>query len=188
MKFIPPIVSLYDLAKAITERGHGERQPLCSWLMAEANRDAFPVYDFANGDDCAWDISLIEIEQVYPFLIKAFGFDPLENPVVQAVAPAPAPSEHQTKQATWTLTKPKRFQGYTESLYLLLERAHRKGEAIPTAREVLHTFAQQQPNQIAKVIQGESLDYYLATGEETKTANLKAIAAVIAGMTGKSQD
>lgn len=89
--------------------------------------------------------------------------------------------------AGWTLTKPKRFQGYTEPLYLLLEAAFVAGKPRPTARDALQAFAKVQPSQIAKVIEGESLDYYLASGK-TKSANLKAIAAAITGMTGKSQD
>jgi hypothetical protein len=105
----------------------------------------------------------------------------------------PAPLDHHAApaapahRATWTLTKPKRFQGYAEPLHLLLESAHRMDDPKPTAREVLQAFARQQPCQIAKVIEGESLDYFLANGK-TKTANLRAIAAAITGMTGKSQD
>ena len=103
-------------------------------------------------------------------------------PVVEVPAPEPRPA------ATWTLTKRKRFQGYTEPLYLLLEAAHIAGQPQPTAREVLRAFAKEQPSQIAKVIEGESLDYYLANSAKTKTANLKAISEVIAAMTGKSQN
>jgi len=87
----------------------------------------------------------------------------------------------------WTLTKPKRFQGYTEPLYLLLEAAHIAGQSRPTARDVLQAFATNQPSQIAKVIEGDSLDYYIVKGT-TKTANLKAIREAITGMTGKSQN
>ncbi len=87
----------------------------------------------------------------------------------------------------WTLTKPKRFQGYTEPLYLLLESAHIAGQAKPTARDVLQAFAKDQPSQIASVTGGESLNYYLSDGATIKTANLKAIRAAIAAMTGKSQ-
>ena len=87
----------------------------------------------------------------------------------------------------WTLTKPLRFQGYTEPLYLLLESAHLAKMAKPTARGVLRDFGAKQPSQIAKVIEGESLDYYVATGK-TKTANLKAIGEAIAQMTGKRQN
>ena len=113
----------------------------------------------------------------------------IEPPKQSAAEPAPVvrASEPAPHRATWTLTKPKRFQGYAEPLYLLLESAHREGEPTPTAREVLQAFARQQPDQIAKVIEGDSLDYYLASGE-TKTANLRAIGEVIRGMTGKSQD
>jgi hypothetical protein len=88
---------------------------------------------------------------------------------------------------TWTLTKPKRFQGYTEPLYQLLETAHVAGRSRPTARDVLQTWETKRPSQIAKVILGDSLDYYLASGE-TKSANLKAISAAITAMTGKSPD
>ena len=88
---------------------------------------------------------------------------------------------------TWTLRKPKRFQGYTEPLYLLLGKAHSEGKPRPRAREVLQAWAANLPAQIAKVIEGESLDYYLEKGG-TKTANLRAIAAAITEMTGKSQN
>lgn len=87
----------------------------------------------------------------------------------------------------WIPTKPKRFQGYTEPLYLLLEAAHIAGDDRPTARDVLQAFAAKQPSQIAKVIVGESLDYYIEKGT-TKTANLKAIRETIRGMTGNSQN
>jgi len=87
----------------------------------------------------------------------------------------------------WTLTKPKRFQGYTEPLYLLLEAAHIAGQSKPTARDILQAFATNQPSQIAKVIEGDSLDYYIVKGT-TKTANLKAIREAITGMTGKNQN
>ena len=88
----------------------------------------------------------------------------------------------------WTLTKPKRFQGYTEPLYLLLEVAHIAGQPIPKPREVLQAFAKEQPSQIASVTGGESLNYYLADGTTIRTANLKAIRGAIAAMTGKSQN
>ena len=90
--------------------------------------------------------------------------------------------------AAWTLTKPKRFQGYTEPLYLLLEVAHIAGQPIPKPREVLQAFAKEQPSQIASVTGGESLNYYLADGTTIRTANLKAIRGAIAAMTGKSQN
>ena len=82
----------------------------------------------------------------------------------------------------WTLTKPKRFQGYTEPLYLLLEAAHNGKKKKPTARDVLQSFEKSLPSQIAKVIAGDGLDYYLANGQ-TKAANLRAIGAAISGMT-----
>ncbi len=104
---------------------------------------------------------------------------------VAVIAPAVAlPDAPVVKVPAWKLTRPKRFQGYTEPLYLLLESAHIAGQAKPTARDVLQAFAKDQPSQIAKVIEGESLDYYLANGC-TKAANLRAIAAAITGMTGK---
>lgn len=86
----------------------------------------------------------------------------------------------------WPLTKKKRFQGYTEALYLLLESAHIAGERKPSARDVLQAWAVNRPVQIAKVIPGDSIDYYLSTGN-TKYVNLKAIGAAIAGMTKKIQ-
>jgi hypothetical protein len=108
-----------------------------------------------------------------------------EVPTLQAdavAAPVAAPVV-----ASWSLTKPRRFQGYTEPLYLLLEAAQLAGQPRPTARDVLQAFGANQPSQIAKVTGGESLDYYLTKGG-TKTANLKAITAAITGMTAKSQD
>lgn len=105
-------------------------------------------------------------------------------PAQPQAAPEPAPVVEAT---AWTLTKPKRYQGYTEPLYQVLEAAHIAGKSVPTARDILQAWATNHHAQIAKVIEGESLDYYLADGT-TKTANLRAIAAAIKGMTRKSQN
>jgi hypothetical protein len=77
MNFIPSIIEIYELAKVIADNGHGDKNQLRTWLMAEANRGAFPIHDFANGDGDVLLSSLVEVEQVRPFLIKAMGFDPL---------------------------------------------------------------------------------------------------------------
>jgi hypothetical protein len=60
--------------------------------MAEANRGAFPIHDTANGTDDVWDISLVEVEQVRPFLINAMGFDPL---VVRSETPQTTETKEQ---------------------------------------------------------------------------------------------
>lgn len=92
MNFIPSIIEIYELAKVIADNGHGDKNQLRTWLMAEANKGAFPIHDTANGTDDIWDISLLEIEQVRPFLIQAMGFDPL---VLMALTPQTTETKEQ---------------------------------------------------------------------------------------------
>ena len=82
----------------------------------------------------------------------------------------------------WNLTKPKKFQGYTEPLYQLLREAYKAASARPTAHDVLARFKVSKPGQVAKVLDGQGLDFYLADGS-TKTADLRAITATIDRMT-----
>jgi hypothetical protein len=91
MKFIPSIIEIYELAKVIADNGHGDKNQLRTWLIAEANRGAFPIHDTANGTDDVWDISLVEVEQVRPFLTQAMGFDPLAPRAVTTDAPEATP-------------------------------------------------------------------------------------------------
>ena len=89
--------------------------------------------------------------------------------------------KHAAKPA-WTVIKPKRFQGYSMALYLLLEEAYVAGKPKPTAHDVLSSFKANKPDQIAKVIEGEGFDFYTKTGN-TKHASLATIAERIRNMT-----
>lgn len=97
--------------------------------------------------------------------------------------PGAAPKAAKAQAPDWEVKKPKRFQGYTEPLYNLLKDAQAQGKPKPTAHDVLAIFAANQPPQVAKVLPGEGLDYYVEVFRSTKHASLKAIRAAIARMT-----
>ena len=163
-------------------------QVLEGYKEEDGNVPPFPSMQTAGAE-------IVSRQAIHRFLSETgrksvYDFQPRPVEAIGATRPEPvlslpADTESAPVMTSWTLTKPKRFQGYTEPLYLLLETAHIAGRDRCTAREVLQGWARNQPSQIAKVIEGDSLDYYLAKGG-TKTANLKAISAAIFGMTGKS--
>lgn len=95
----------------------------------------------------------------------------------------PAPETLSDSKPSWNLNKPRRFQGYGRPLYEVLKAAHRLGRPKPTAHDVMAEFERRKPSEIAKVIAGASFDYYTATGEETKTANIQALNEAIKRMT-----
>ncbi|WP_157040212.1 hypothetical protein [Polaromonas naphthalenivorans] len=88
----------------------------------------------------------------------------------------------ETHSPGWTVIRPKRFQGYSEPLFNVLQDAHNMGQPLPTVHEVLGAFRINQPAQIAKLLPGQGFDYYTADGN-TKSADLKAIREVIRKMT-----
>ena len=98
----------------------------------------------------------------------------------QAAAPAPVADSASTGPS-WSLTRPKRFHGYTLPLYRLLDDAHRDGKTCPTARDVLEAWRIKKPDEIAQVLPDE-FNYYNASGN-TKAANLEAIRKAIGRMT-----
>ena len=174
-------VSTMRITEFTYETEHIGWQELALWMRAKK-------YEISSGFEEAvatmGPIALMALAQSSD-PIKRATLAPADTvaPVPETEAAAGTRDTHATPK--WTLTKPKRFQGYTEPLHLLLESAYIAGKSKPTARDVLQTWSKNQPSHIAKVIPGESLDYYLDKGG-TKSANLKAIAASIRGMTGKS--
>lgn len=102
---------------------------------------------------------------------------PAQNTATPATPPA-APVENSASSApAWTVTKPKRFMGYTAPLHRLLAAAHREGKPRPTAHDVLEEWSIDKPAEIAKVLT-DGFDYYDANGN-TKTAGLEAIRKAI---------
>lgn len=118
MTFIPPIVSIDVLAKAIAANGHGDRDSLSAWLVAEATREAFHIHDTANGTEEPWCISLVEVERVRPFLIKAMGFDPLATapitpaPALEPIASSPAKPQQRGRAQDEEILSAARNAGY----------------------------------------------------------------------------
>lgn len=85
------------------------------------------------------------------------------------------------KEPAWSVTKPRRYHGYTFPLHRLLVSAHREGRPCPTARDVLETWRVDKPLEIARVL-SDGLDYIDARGNE-KPADLKAVQKAIKRMT-----
>jgi hypothetical protein len=81
----------------------------------------------------------------------------------------------------WTVIKPRRFIGYSLPLYRLLVAAHRRGEPLPSARNVVEAWRIDRPPEVEKVLH-DGLVYYDANGD-TKSADLEAIRKVIGRMT-----
>lgn len=131
-------------------------------------------------DFAAW----LALEGVAPSPLVAEWF---KHQGVASPAPAPAPAQAAAEPAPvadsasnapgWSLTKPKRFTGYTEPLYRLLAAAHLEGKPCPSARDVLEAWRIKTPAEIAKVLT-DGVDYYDAKGD-TKTADLEAIRKAI---------
>ena len=96
-------------------------------------------------------------------------------------APAPPPTSP-ASDPSWYLKDKKRHQGYSRPLYQALKEAHRLHSPRPTAHDVMAEFERTKPTEIAKVIAGESFDYYTAKGV-VKTANIQALNEAIARMT-----
>ncbi len=95
----------------------------------------------------------------------------------QAAAAAPVVAESASSVPAWTVTKPRRYNGYTAPLYRLLAAAQLDGKPCPTARDVLEAWRIETPAEIAKVLT-DGVDYYDAKGD-TKTADLEAIRKAI---------
>ena len=105
---------------------------------------------------------------------------PAPAPTQTAAAPAPVVASTSSEPA-WTVTKPKRFTGYTAPLHRLLAAAHRDGKTRPTARDVMEAWRTEKPSEVAKVLT-DGFDFYDANGN-TKAANLEAIRKAIGRMT-----
>ena len=106
---------------------------------------------------------------------------PVESDSTPVTPPAPV-ADSASNAPDWSLTKPKRFTGYTEPIYRLLAAAHRDGKTCPTARDVLEAWRTKKPSEIAQVL-ADGFDFYDANGN-TKAANLAAIRKVIGRMAG----
>lgn len=81
----------------------------------------------------------------------------------------------------WTLNKPKRCDGLATPIYRVLKAAHDAGAARPNAREVLESFRQSKPTEIARVL-ADGCDFFDAKGSD-KSADLEAIRKRIQTMT-----
>ncbi len=101
-----------------------------------------------------------------------------DAPVVVEIAAEPTPV---ATVSAWSLTKPKRYHGYTRPLYHLLAAAQKEGNQRPTARDVVEVWRTKPPLETAKVL-ADSIDYYDNKGN-TKAANLEAIRKAIKRMT-----
>lgn len=112
----------------------------------------------------------------------------------QATSPTPAPNTtpvgsdgatagvgNERVVPSWSLTVPKRFQGYSKPLYDHLKAAHGAGKTRPTARNVLDDWKLNRPHEVAE-ISNDGLKYYDASGN-TKPADLAAIRKAIDRMT-----
>lgn len=124
---------------------------------------------------------------------SAYSFAPVVNapgaelstqpaPAQNTATPAPVGADSAPGGVRWTLVKPQRFQGYGKPLYDLLKAAHIAGRPCPTAHDVLETWREKAPPEVAKVL-ADSLDYYDAQGYKTKAASLEAIRKAIGRMT-----
>lgn len=94
----------------------------------------------------------------------------------------PVPESSSDSKPSWNLKKPKRLQGYARPLYEFLREEHSSGKPKPTAHDVLEVFSKNRPTEIANVILGSELAYFIADGT-IKTAKLQAIVKAIARMT-----
>lgn len=101
---------------------------------------------------------------------------PQPEPIQSTEAPVRAGSPQ-----GWTLTKPKRPQGYGAPLYSLLRAAHTAGEPCPKARDVLEAWKRGLPSEVYEVMK-DGLKYFDANGD-LKTADRDAIRKAIDRMT-----
>ena len=83
---------------------------------------------------------------------------------------------------TWTLNKPKRFQGYNRALYEYLKSALEAGADCPSPHDVLDAFRQNRPPEVDEVLP-ESLKYQGANG--TKEADVNAIRKAISRLVNR---
>ena len=111
--------------------------------------------------------------------LQAHGSAQTATPA-SVVAAGDGPTSMTTEPA-WRLTKPKRFQGYRKPLYDLLKTAHVAGQPLPSARDVLDSWKEKPPPDVAEVTDN-GLKYYDAQGN-TKPADLEAIRKTIGRIT-----
>lgn len=103
-----------------------------------------------------------------------------EKPVAAELTP-PSPA---SRVGTWTLRKPKRFQGYSEPLYQFLESAHAAGKPCPTARDVLIAWLKDCPPEVVEVKPNLSgIVYHSGGARAEKFADVEAITKTIGRMT-----
>lgn len=127
------------------------------------------------------EITRQEVRDEYEARKQAASPTPASNvtPVVSKGAPVGA--ENENNGPGWTLTTPKRFQGYGKPLFDYLKGAHSAGKPCPTARNVLDDWKLNRPADVAEV-SNDGLKYYDASGN-TKPADLAAIRKAIERMT-----
>lgn len=86
-----------------------------------------------------------------------------------------------TATPAWSLSAPKRYQGYRRPLYVILKAAHVANRPCPTAREVLDAFKKAKPDEVISVMP-DGMNYYDANGN-SKSATLDSIAKAISRLT-----
>lgn len=99
----------------------------------------------------------------------------------QQVAHLPDHAPATSNRDGWSLHKPERFQGYIVPLYRLLRASHTDGKSKPSARDVLESWRDNQPAEIAKML-SDGFDYYDRQGN-TKPVSLQVLQKAIDRMT-----
>jgi predicted RNase H-like HicB family nuclease len=160
--------------------------PLRGILNPDGTMPEFPVLSVVDGE-------IVRRAEIRDFIAKKghrsaydFGTTGALQPPAAKLSPepeqdAPVVAVGASGGVSWTLIKPKRFQGYGKPLHDLLRAAQIDGKPCPTARDVLDTWQDKMPPEVMEVMTG-GLKYYDAKGD-AKHADLNAIRKAIGRMT-----
>lgn len=85
------------------------------------------------------------------------------------------------QKGEWALKEPRRYQGYSRPLYLVLKEAHSALQPKPRARDVLEAFKLKQPSEVIQVSH-DGFTFYDSNGN-AKAVDLSALGEAIRRMT-----
>lgn len=142
----------------------------------------------ADGSDALVNITrtaggvLMKVEPAMrmPLSELRFKSDDLRSLASRIVPTVKSAAQQSNASPEWTVTRPKRYQGYAQPLFSFLQEEKQSGRPKPTASDVLGAWGKKKPTVITEVMT-DGIKYQ--SGLTTKIADLDAIRKAIARMT-----